>query len=545
MISKLLLSPSLRVNGPLWAVCLLLSLLASLFGRPDIPIDETRYVSVAWEMWQGGDFLVPHNNGNPYHHKPPLLFWLINAGWAVFGVNGWWPRAVSALCSFLALVLLVLVARRLWPQERQLGVRAGWVLLGSAFWVFFSTSVIFDVMLTACALLALLGALVALEGNRLKGWSVFGLGLGLGVLAKGPVILLHTLPVLLAAPWWGRAEQGWRAWYKGLGGGVLLGVLIALAWAVPAAYYGGEEFRQAIFWGQTAGRVAGSLAHVKPIYWYLMILPVLLFPWIFWWGAWRAMGQAVHYRRDSGVRFCLAWVLPAFVVFSLSTGKQMHYLLPLLAPLALLLAYGSGHAVRTRHLSRVPLALVLALLGGAMVSAHIWAQRFWFGADVDGGWLVAGICFLLASLALFIRVPERTRLPLFSMGSQALVLALLVFFFPSLWSRFDVTPMAHYIKALQDEGLTVAHASAYNDQYQFYGRLQKPLVEIQRGQEAEWLSRNPNGYVVAYLKQAADLQRVAPVFFQPYFGRAVVLLDQESVLRLHGHQADVTESEGQ
>ena len=27
--------------------------LASVFGRPDIPIDETRYVSVAWEMGPG------------------------------------------------------------------------------------------------------------------------------------------------------------------------------------------------------------------------------------------------------------------------------------------------------------------------------------------------------------------------------------------------------------------------------------------------------------------------------------------------------------
>ena len=37
--------------------------LVGLACRPLMPIDETRAVSVAWEMWQRGDFLVPHLNG--------------------------------------------------------------------------------------------------------------------------------------------------------------------------------------------------------------------------------------------------------------------------------------------------------------------------------------------------------------------------------------------------------------------------------------------------------------------------------------------------
>ncbi|MDP1533672.1 MAG: dolichyl-phosphate-mannose--protein mannosyltransferase, partial [Rubrivivax sp.] len=47
-----------------------------LSTRPLSPIDETRYVGVAWEMWLRGDFLVPFKNGEPYSHKPPLLFWM-------------------------------------------------------------------------------------------------------------------------------------------------------------------------------------------------------------------------------------------------------------------------------------------------------------------------------------------------------------------------------------------------------------------------------------------------------------------------------------
>jgi hypothetical protein len=55
--------------------------IACIWLRPLWPVDETRYASVAWEMWLRGDFLVPYINGEPYSHKPPLLFWLIHAGW--------------------------------------------------------------------------------------------------------------------------------------------------------------------------------------------------------------------------------------------------------------------------------------------------------------------------------------------------------------------------------------------------------------------------------------------------------------------------------
>ncbi len=39
--------------------------------RPLFPIDETRYVSVAWEMYLSGDYFVPTKNGELYGHKPP------------------------------------------------------------------------------------------------------------------------------------------------------------------------------------------------------------------------------------------------------------------------------------------------------------------------------------------------------------------------------------------------------------------------------------------------------------------------------------------
>ena len=59
----------------------------SIAVRPLLPVDETRYLSVSWEMFLRQNFLVPTLNFEPYFQKPPLLFWLIDLAWSVFGVS--------------------------------------------------------------------------------------------------------------------------------------------------------------------------------------------------------------------------------------------------------------------------------------------------------------------------------------------------------------------------------------------------------------------------------------------------------------------------
>ena len=92
------------------AVVAALILVTVLLVRPPFPVDETRYLAVAWEMWWRDEFLVPHLNGDTYSHKPPLLFWLMHAGWWLFGVNDWWPRLIAPLFSLLDLALLAWLA---------------------------------------------------------------------------------------------------------------------------------------------------------------------------------------------------------------------------------------------------------------------------------------------------------------------------------------------------------------------------------------------------------------------------------------------------
>jgi len=201
-----------------------------LWLRPLLPVDETRYLSVAWEMWLRGDFLVPYLNGEAYSHKPPLLFWLIHGLWALFGVSALSARLLMFGLSLLALWLSALLARRLWPQQASVtGALTPWLLLGGMFWQNFFTLIQFDLLLVIAALLAWLG-LLDVPQRPLRGWFMTGAALGAGVLVKGPVIFLPVLPVALLAPWWliGQSQR-WLHWYAGLVGALVLAAAIALA----------------------------------------------------------------------------------------------------------------------------------------------------------------------------------------------------------------------------------------------------------------------------------------------------------------------------
>ena len=106
------MNSSARADWPLYlSVFLWLVIVAAgLALRPPLPIVETRYLSVAWEMWSSGNFLVPHLNGAPYSDKPPVLFWLIHLGWALFGVSEWWGRLVAPLFALGSLFAIVHLA---------------------------------------------------------------------------------------------------------------------------------------------------------------------------------------------------------------------------------------------------------------------------------------------------------------------------------------------------------------------------------------------------------------------------------------------------
>ena len=509
----------------LWTLLLVLT----LFNRGLMPIDETRYVSVAWEMWVNHHWLVPLENGLPYSDKPPLLFWLMHAGWALFGVSDWWPRMVAPLFALGSLWLLPPIGRLLWGADGA-GTGASAALLVSAglLWCVFASATMFDMLLVFFALLGLFGVLLAWRSSRVFGFGLLALAIGLGVLAKGPVILLHTLPAALLAPWWMREQRPakWWPWYLGVLAAVLGGAVIALAWALPAAAAGGEEYANAILWGQTAGRVAHSFAHRRPFWWYVPLLPLVLLPLSLWGGFWRGLAAVWRQRDSAGVRFCLAWFLPAFVLLSLISGKQLHYLLPILPALALLVGRVTSGVVgappRYWWVAAGSVAIAVALLI-APNFARYHSEPWWL-ADIGqvGAWLLLGWALLLLGLAQKVRLgPEAVLAVTAALWLLAIHLSLIAV----AREAYDLRPVGRFLGGLEKAGVEIVHAGGYADQYQFAGRLQRPLQIVNDSPDgiAQWLDQHPEGAVIHYHHEWQPRLRQQFAYAQPYRGGALLI----------------------
>ncbi len=499
-----------NVRANLLLACLWGGLVAvALLTRPLLPVDETRYLAVAWEMWQRGDFLVPYLNGDPYSHKPPLLFWGIHAGWALFGVNDWSPRLIAPLFGLASLMLTGMLGRMLWPDMARTGGVAQAILIGALFWTLFTTMTMFDMLHVCFTLSGLIGLVVASRGRGLHGFAVFGLSIGLGVLGKGPAILLHVLPVALAAPLWAKPfgwTGGWGRWYGGVGAAVLVGAGIGLAWALPAAAAGGEVYSNAILWGQSAGRMVDSFAHGRPFWWFAAILPVMILPWLIWPPIWRAVrAEWRHMKAEGGTRLCFIWFVVAFLGFSAISGKQPHYLLPefpalaLLASRALVGAQGpSGAFWRPidRSLPAMFFLLVAVLIAGAL---HFDLKPSWATSVGDAQlWPLA----VMAGAALvFARVPQDgmvVRTVLVGALSVMMIGVIHLTLRPLMTESHDFRPFSQALKKFEDQGVDFVTFGKYHGQFHFLGRLRRPIEVVDGPMELDaWLANHPKAMIIA------------------------------------------------
>jgi 4-amino-4-deoxy-L-arabinose transferase-like glycosyltransferase len=523
-----------RRHAPLlitaWWVALTI---AVIVWRPLTPVDETRYASVAWEMWQSGDWLQLRLNGELYGHKPPLLFWLINLGWSVLGVNAWWPRLLTALFAAGGLALVWRLARTLAPA-RDVALIALFISASALYWCAFTGALMFDMMLAFFVLLGVLGIGRAANVGGWRPWLSVGIALGLGILSKGPVALVHLLPLALLAPWWtaasaGRAEISWSRWYGGVGFAVLVGAAIALAWAVPAALAGGASFGQEIFWNQSVDRIAHTNHHQRPAWFYLAAVPLLAIPWLLLPATWSGFAALARAPSERITRFALAWCLPAVVVFSTFSAKQVQYLLPEVPALALLVAAAlaardrAGVAPRRADLMIVAgafaaLAAALAVLMGQDRLAHLVESA----EQTSIGLTIAAIGVIAVVLALQRPREHVTAAAMLGTSTVLLVVVCYAGVVRVLFDNYDLRSVARHLAQAQAAGRSVAHFSKYHGQYQFLGRLSRPIRVIDWPHEMlAWADQNPDGVAVVYSYRPLVHPSAQPEFRHRFGGRQV------------------------
>ncbi|HUT10543.1 MAG TPA: glycosyltransferase family 39 protein [Thermoguttaceae bacterium] len=356
--------------------------------------DEPLYASCAREMLQCGDWVVPTFNGELFPEKPPLVYWLMMAGYKLFGVTEFAARFWSALLGVGTALVTYHLGKRLFSAD--VGFWAGLIVASSIIFTVSARAATLDSALVFVTTLAILvfvaGGMTKRGGIEKKNvaatavvtdsaglvpdsWLVFVLFyalLGVSVLIKGPIGV--ALPVILIGVFLlvanhrrqadvRAAENRGRHWTRKLIGSVrifaprnvlrvawqmrpitavVVVAAVALPWYVLVGLRTDGEFLREFFGVQNLGRALKPLqGHSGPFFYYIPAIFIGFFPWSVFLGP--ALIEAVRRirRRGAGateILFAVCWLAVFVGLWSIPSTKLPHYVLTAYPALALLTA---------------------------------------------------------------------------------------------------------------------------------------------------------------------------------------------------------------
>ncbi len=197
---------------------------------PLMDTTEARYAEIARIMVELNDWITPWFDYNvPFWGKPPLSFWLTAASFKLFGINEFAARLPHWIAGMFVVWLAWGMSAR---RSRQEALYTSALLLGSALFYVSAGAVMTDMVLTIGTTLVMRGFWLGLHGadkeRQRESWLLF-VGLGIGLLAKGPVaVVLAVLPIGGWTIVTGNLALVWQrlSWFRG----TLLTLAIAAPW---------------------------------------------------------------------------------------------------------------------------------------------------------------------------------------------------------------------------------------------------------------------------------------------------------------------------
>jgi len=431
------------------AALALAALIAFLPGQSALPPsdrDEARFAQASKQMLERGDFADIRFQDQPRHNKPVGIYWLQAASAALAGgpeaatiaayrVPSWVGAAAAAGLTAWAVAPLI---------GAPAGLAAGAFLAASVLLGVEARIAKTDAALLAVVVLAM-GALarVMLEPARKGAARLFWAAVGVGVLLKGPIVLIPPAGAIL----WRLATERSLAALHGLrwGEGALIALAIAAPWLVAITLA-----TDGAFWTRSLGEdllakvATGRESHGAPPGLYLAIFWGTFWPM----AALAPLAAVALWRRRATLagRVLLGWIVPTWLLFELVATKLPHYVLPAYPAIAAAIAWMlvEGAAPETpRWARRALLALfalpALAIPLGAMAAPPVIEGRVAWGAVALGA-------AALAPLALAARALGDWRLGAFAAfavpGAALAQAAAFGFALPALETAFPAPRMA-------------------------------------------------------------------------------------------------------
>jgi 4-amino-4-deoxy-L-arabinose transferase len=339
----------------LWVLAALVFLavgVVSIGVRPMQVPDEARYGIIPAQMVESGDWLSLRLAGFRFYEKPPLVYWITATSISAFGQNAVAIRLPSALAACGAALVAAWCAARI-TGRRELGPLAFMVQATTVMPMVLGTVTTLDpwfACLVAVTMGAFLGACTSEGRARILWLAAAGAAAGMGFLAKG--LLAFAIPgaAALAFLAW---ERRWRdmvtmPWVP------LCAALVALAPLALAVERANPGMWKYLVMKEHVRRALNPDPTQQPQPWwfYAVLFPAGALMWTLAWpraaAGLRALGGGGgagggDARVRSGVRFMLCWAFVPLAALSLSSGKLATYMLPMFAPVAVLVTVGLWH----------------------------------------------------------------------------------------------------------------------------------------------------------------------------------------------------------
>jgi 4-amino-4-deoxy-L-arabinose transferase-like glycosyltransferase len=373
------------------AILLLCALyLGDLTGMGLVSTDEPRYADIGRAMATTGDWITPRLWGQPWFEKPALLYWMIGAGFKLGLGPDLAPRLPVAVLSLLFLGFFWFRLRTVWDTRTATYSTA--LLATSAGWLACSHVAITDIPL---AVFFSAAVLLSLDADRPqtppRRFALIAALLALATLAKSLPPLVFFLPVLALD------YRRLRSWLSPAP--LLTFAAVTLPWHILCTVKNGPEFLHVLFIQHQLGRfLSPELQHVQHWWYFLPVLPLLLYPWF------PLLMVVPRDLSDRRVRILIAVIVFGMVFLSLSKNKLATYLIPLLPSVCALIGAGLARSAWSGRL----IAASVALLGLLPVASGVLPVALATGLRTAGFrwlplpvWLLAGLLTGVVLVVIF------------------------------------------------------------------------------------------------------------------------------------------------
>ena len=426
--------------------------------------DEPRYAEVAREMFVTGDYISPRLCGCLWFEKPPLLYWLAAVAYRLFGVNEFAARLPSALAAAAAALFLFHTVAK--TVSLRLGGIVSLVLVSTAIFIGYGRAAAPDMVLTASICISLCAVRIAgSEVGRARSayLLIAAAAAGLAVLSKG-LIGIVLIGGILAAAW---AVTRRNALKPGdIIPMALVFAVVTSTWYLPVTIKHGWEFVREFFINHHFKRyLTNEYHHPEPVYFFLLVALAGALPWTLYLapaiGRLRKLGFRNAHERDSLVVFAWIWFLVPIVFFSFSVSKLPGYILPSFPALALI----AGHEIeRYMDGERNPVLNVCAWLTGVTMLVLAAAFLIYLHRELGSGAFAPGLFryapVLIAAGAIFFLL--RNKRSQFIASGAAFTISLI------LVSVAQLSPKLSGKVSLRDLSVKAAAALRAGEKIAFY-----------------------------------------------------------------------------